>query len=233
MSKENGLVLNTEPFEKMYTNTQSLEKWMKVKQLSSRADFDEAASTLNLVRDLADEAEKTKKNITAPINAGLRAFRAMTRRVTEPLERLDTHITELVRDYVRSEQELALRATKIKIAREVKKGNVEYAEDLKKHAKHAAIPSSSEIRLAEYWGAEVTNLPELLKAIVERHPQALISLVKIDTKVLTGLALIHKDKLKLPGVETKKHIRVCRNGHRDFGALTNADFAQLEEPGNE
>jgi sulfur relay (sulfurtransferase) complex TusBCD TusD component (DsrE family) len=223
--KQDIIKLDSASIDQYKPQVQALGKWFKVLAIAERSEYDDAGKTLALVREIFDAAEAQRKLVTAPLDQGIKAFRAIAKKVTEPLKQLDEHLTGLMAKYTRQEQEIAMREANKLAKKEEKKGNTEYAQDIILAAKHEAKPENPDaMKSVSQWIATVVDIKALCAGVAYGSiPEAF---VQASMKELISYAKSTKGTGKIPGVTFKEDFYFIR---APKGALGHSDMFGGEE----
>ncbi len=179
-----------------------------------------AAEHLRDIKALAKEVENTRKEMTVPINQGLRKINDFFRSPKEWLADAETFLKTKILKY-QQDQELIAQEAQRKADEKVRKkkerlearaaaariaGQEAKADKLEVDAKiaHAPVISSPAPKLKgvqtrTIWKANVTDKLELVKYVAENP--SMIGLLKVDQLKLNGQARLMKEDFNIPGVD--------------------------------
>lgn len=194
------------------TQAQPLAAWMEKRSLVSEDEFSEADLALGQVKRTIDELEADRKAIVDPLNTSLKRINAKYRPVREKLEALEAHIkTALLAPWLLKKQEAALRAAEKQAKAAEKKGQVQYAEDIRAAASEVKVPESATgLATRETWRARVVDKQAFLRAVGEGMIGD--AFVEINTKLLDAMARASKGQLQPPtGVEFYKDLTIAKS----------------------
>lgn len=215
------LVLTVEqPDDAVFKQSKKLLQMAEGFEITTPEQSVAAGEYLKDIKALAKEVEATRKDMTVPINQGLRKINDFFRTPKEWLSTAEIYMKTKILKY-QQDQELIAREAQRKADEKVRKkkerlearaaaariaGQEAKADKLEVDAKiaHAPVISSPAPRLAGVqtrttWKANVTDKLELVKYVAENP--SMIGLLKIDQSKLNGQARLMKEDFNIPGVE--------------------------------
>ena len=179
------------------------ESWIQKSSLQSEVEFTQADAVLGSIKALIAQAEEKRTGFVKPLNGVVKAINADFKKVTAPLEKLEEHIKHrLMSPYIYEKQAAAMKAAEKIAKKEEKKGNEQFANDVRAAAaEETGIPADVTITTREQWKGRVTNLAQLLQTIAASpalQAQLNGALVEVLEKTLSQLARVSKCKEAAP-----------------------------------
>ncbi len=197
-------------------------------EVATAADYDFAASQLQLVKGRIKALKDSRINITRPLDQAKKHVMALYKGPLEALEKCETSLKGVMlaydneQDRIRRERERLAREAEEAERRRIqeqaeaqakaaeKAGDVQAAQEIKAQAeieqqsvvavaKKTEAPAASGISRREVWKAEVTSMAELVQAAASGNEQAMALLV-VDNKALQQQAKALKSAFTLPGI---------------------------------
>ena len=226
MQEDNLVVLNIQhPDRALFKRSEDMLEYVRNWEIITADQAVAAGGDLRALKALAAEVKETRLAITRPLNDALKEVNALFKPAQDWLRQAEGLLKGKILEFQNEQERVArelqeeadakARKERERLERKARLAEVvrrpEKAEELREEAKtkvapavRSAAPKIAGIARRETWKAKVVDPLALAEHIVEKRPDLLLVLFRIDQSSLNRLARELKDKLDLPGVEVKK-----------------------------
>lgn len=209
-----------QPDDAVFKQSQKFLKMAEGFEIATPDQAIAAGEQLKEIKALAKEVENKRKEMTVPINQGLRKINDFFRSPKEWLSTAEIYMKTKILKY-QQDQELIAQEAQRKADEKVRKkkerlearaaaariaGQEAKADKLEVDAKiqHAPVISSPApkikgVQTRTTWKANVTDKLELIKYVAENP--SMIGLLNVDQSKLNGQARLMKEEFNIPGAE--------------------------------
>lgn len=197
----------------LVTRARPFTAWLQVKDGAGLDDpkLTDLRTSMVTVKELRVELEKRRKSYVDPLNGVVKRINAECKTADAPLAMLETHCKGLLTQSLAAQQAEALAAVERQAKAAERKGNDQYAQDLRNNAVTSVTVAGNGVSTRSNYRAHVMDIEGLLKAVVARDPTIygvtrdtlLAGFTEVAEKVFGALARQMKATGQIaPGVES-------------------------------
>lgn len=211
MSRKDELkmeLLSSNKVTQIAEQMKALLHYKSKKDITNQQDYEETAKILYQLREAYAEAEERRLRESKPFRTAVTTWNSMCKTITVPMKETERHLTELMKIYalkhMNKETEQVLAIAENAEAR----GEEQYAIDLRANLNSMSNVPNSCMKARVNWKAEVTNLKEVLLAVIEGDLPT--DLITIKQKDLDDIAKKVQDTKKIDGLKIYRDLVLTR-----------------------
>lgn len=188
------------------------KKYGALTTVETEEQYVNVSAALNWARAEYAAAEKERKEIVKPFNDGVKAINARYKKsITGPLKDLIETIEEPMKVYLRAKQEVEKKLAEREAKKAEKKGEMQFAQDLRTEALRISPAPKSEVTTKRVWFAAVVDFKLFLQGILDGVVDP--EFIKVDQAKLNAIArAMKKENLGIAGVKGVNDFDFSRKG---------------------